>query len=79
MQSKNMNYLVIIIIAIFVVGLLYWQTLPARKPVSNVVVFEADILDSSVVKEIKGRKSYGNLPVMINAGEAGKQDPFTGP
>lgn len=78
MQSKSMNYLLIIIIAVLIIGLFYWQTIPSPKPVSKTVVFKPDILESSVVKTIKSKKSYGNLPVTVSAGEAGKQDPFSG-
>lgn len=78
MQSKGMNYLLIIVIVVLIIGLFYWQTIPAKKPVSKTVVFGSDVLDSSVVKTIKSKKSYGNLPVAVGAGEAGKQDPFSG-
>lgn len=78
MQSKSMNYLLIIIIVALIIGLFYWQTIPQKKPVSKTVVFGSDVLESSVVKTIKNKKSYGNLPVTVSAGEAGKQDPFSG-
>lgn len=78
MQSKGMNYLLIIVIVVLIIGLFYWQTIPSPKPASKTVVFEPDVLESSVVKTIKSKKSYGNLPVTVNAGETGKQDPFSG-
>lgn len=79
MQSKSANYLLLVIITLAVLGLLYWQTIPKTKPVAKVVVYGSDILDSDVVKSIKNRKSYGNLPVTVGTGEAGKTDPFSGP
>ncbi|TSC90737.1 MAG: hypothetical protein CEN92_405 [Candidatus Berkelbacteria bacterium Licking1014_96] len=78
MQSKGMNYLLIIVMVVLIIGFFYWQTIPSPKPVSKTVVFNADVLDSNVVKTIKSKKSYGNLPVTVGAGEAGKQDPFSG-
>lgn len=78
MQSKSLNYLFIIIVVALIIGLFYWQTIPSSKPVSKAIVFGPDVLESGVVKTIKGKKSYGNLPVTVGAGEAGKQDPFSG-
>jgi len=77
-NSKSTTLIVIIVIALLLIGYLWYITLPSKVPASTVVAVPADLLDNQDAKIIEKAPIFGNVPVTVTAAEKGRPDPFAG-
>ena len=77
-KAKTSTWMVIIILAVLLIGYLWYTTMPKNVPASKVVVVPADFLTNDEANNIKKAPSFGNLPVTVSGAEKSRPDPFAG-
>lgn len=76
-KTKTTTWVLIVIIALALIGYLWYLTIPKSIPESKVIVVSGTVLeDSEEASQISDSPVYGNIPVTVSQGERGKPDPF---
>ncbi|MCL5795161.1 MAG: hypothetical protein M1338_02290 [Patescibacteria group bacterium] len=81
-MGKNTKFgLVIILLIVLGLGYWFWTTLPSKSEISSASKLpkeiDVNILKGNLAQKISQRDKNGIIPVTVNAGEIGREDPFS--
>ncbi len=81
-MNKNTKFgLVVILLIILGLGYWFWTTIPTKADISSATKapkeIDINILKSNLAQKISQRDKNGDIPVTVNSGEIGREDPFS--
>lgn len=77
-KSKSTTLAIVMVIALLLIGYLWYMTLPRSVPASTVIAVPADLLNNEEAQTIEKAPAYGNIPVTVSGAEKSRPDPFAG-
>jgi len=82
MDKNNLTAGIIIVVIIFLgLGWWFWSTFPSKTAVESATnvsaAIDVNILKSNTVQTVQRRDKNGDIPVTVNSGEIGREDPFS--